>query len=267
MSNNSSEMTFLEHLEELRWRIIKSVIAISVFAVLAFSFKNILFDIILLAPRTPEFITNRWLCKLGDILHADQLCINLHSFKLVSINMSGQFSTHLTISIIAGIILASPYVFWQFWNFIAPALHSEERKHVRGAVFIISALFLIGILFGYYLISPFSVDFLGNYSVSNQIENTINLTSYFATVASVTLASGIVFELPILAYYLAKIGIITPGFMRRYRRHAIVVILIIAAIITPPDMFSQILVSIPLILLYEISIFIVAFVVRKKQAA
>jgi len=179
--------------------------------------------------------------------------------------MSGQFSTDMMVSLIAGLILASPFVFWEFWNFIAPALHNNERKHAKGAVFYISSLFMSGILFGYYMIVPFSIHFLGSYHVSEQVSNQINLTSYFSTVASITLATGIIFELPILAYFLSKIGLVTPGFLRKYRKHAIIIILIVAAIITPPDVFSQTLVSIPLILLYEASIFISAFVKKKKE--
>ena len=261
-----AEMSFLEHLEELRWHIIRSAVAIAFFATLAFVFSRYIFDYVLLAPRNPSFFTNRVLCRLSEMIHVESLCINKKSFDLINISMSGQFSADMMVSIIAGFIIASPFVFYELWSFIAPALHSNERKNARGAVFAISSLFLTGILFGYYMIVPFTVHFLGSYSVSDQIKNTINLTSYFSNIASVTLASGLVFELPILAYFLSKIGLLTPQFLRKYRRHAIVVILIVAAIITPPDVFSQTLVSIPLILLYEVSILISAYVLRKKSA-
>jgi sec-independent protein translocase protein TatC len=263
--NEGVEMSFLEHLEELRWHIIRSCLAIVICAVLAFIFSRIIFDQVLLAPKNPDFFTNRILCKLGTLLHSQNLCINTKPFQLININMSGQFSTDMMVSLIAGLILASPFVFWEFWNFIAPALHNNERKHAKGAVFYISSLFMSGILFGYYMIVPFSIHFLGSYHVSEQVSNQINLTSYFSTVASITLATGIIFELPILAYFLSKIGLVTPGFLRKYRKHAIIIILIVAAIITPPDVFSQTLVSIPLILLYEASIFISAFVKKKKE--
>jgi Twin arginine targeting (Tat) protein translocase TatC len=258
-------MTFLEHLEELRWHIIRSALAIVVFATLAFVYSRYIFDYILLTPKNPDFISNRLLCKLGGLLHTSSLCINSKPLKLINIDMSGQFSTDMMVSTIAGLIVASPFVIREFWSFIAPALHSNERNHARGAVFAISSLFLLGILFGYYMIVPFSVHFLGSYAVSSQIENQINLTSYFSTIASVTLASGLIFELPILAYFLSKIGIMSPQFMRKYRRHAIIVILVVAAVITPPDVFSQILVSIPLILLYEVSIVISAVVTRRRN--
>jgi sec-independent protein translocase protein TatC len=259
------EMTFLEHLEELRWHIIRSIVAIVFFAVLAFIFKKIIFDSIILAPNGPGFITNRLLCRLADLIHSPALCINQKPIDLISIKMSGQFTTHINISLIAGVILAFPYVFWEFWKFFRPALHDKERKNARGAVLAASFLFMLGVVFGYFVIVPLSLNFLGTYSVSDLVHNQINIKSYIGTVSSVALASGVSFELPIVAYFLARIGIITPKFMRQYRKHSIVVILIIAAIITPPDVFSQTLVAIPLLLLYEVSILIVAGVVRKRE--
>jgi sec-independent protein translocase protein TatC len=179
--------------------------------------------------------------------------------------MSGQFTTHINISLIAGVVLAFPYVFWEFWSFFRPALYEKERKYARGAVTAASLLFITGILFGYYIISPLSINFLATYRVSEIVHNQINITSYIGSVTSVALSAGVTFELPIVVFFLARIGVITPEFMRKYRRHAIVVVLIIAAIITPPDVFSQTLVSIPLILLYEVSIFIAARVVKKRE--
>jgi sec-independent protein translocase protein TatC len=178
--------------------------------------------------------------------------------------MSGQISTHIWISLIAGLILASPYVFWEIWRFIAPALYDKERKNTRGAVWAVTFLFLTGILFGYYIIAPMTIYFLGSYTISDQVKNLIDISSYFSSVTSVVFATGLVFEFPIVAFFLSKVGILTPSFMRKYRKHAIIVILIIGAIITPPDVFSQILVSIPLWGLYEISIFISARVERKR---
>lgn len=262
---NKGEMSFLQHLEELRWHLIWSIVSICVMAVLAFVYKNIIFDDILMAPKNPDFFTNRLLEKLGILLHTDALKINTNPFQLVNTSMSGQFSTHIWISLISGLILAAPFVVYQFWSFISPALYEKERRYARSAVFAISILFFIGILFGYYMIVPLTINFLGSYQVSSQVENMINLNSYFSTVASVTLASGLVFELPVVIFFLSKIGIMTPQFMRKYRKHAIIVILIIAAIITPPDVFSQILVTIPLLILYEVSIYISAMVYRKKE--
>jgi len=259
------EMTFLQHLEELRWHIIRSVIAVVVGAIVAFMLKDFIFDKVILAPKSPGFITNRLLCRLADAVNVPVLCINQNPLNLISIKMSGQFTTHITISLIAGVIMAFPYIFWEFWSFFKPALYEKERKYARGAVTAASSLFLIGILFGYYIISPLSINFLSSYRVSDLVDNQINITSYIGSVTSVALSAGVTFELPIVVFFLARIGIITPEFMRKYRKHAIVVVLIIAAIITPPDVFSQTLVSIPLILLYEISIFIAARVVKNRE--
>ena len=257
-------MTFLQHLEELRWHIIRAVIAIVTGAIVAFMFKNFIFDTIILAPNNPDFVTNRLLCRLADAVNAPALCINQNPVELISIKMSGQFTTHINISLVAGLIMAFPYVFWEFWSFFRPALYEKERKYARGAVTMASLLFLTGILFGYFIITPLSINFLGSYRVSDLVNNQINITSYIGSVTSVALSAGITFELPIVIFFLARIGVVTPEFMRKYRKHSIVVVLIVAAVITPPDVFSLILVSIPLILLYELSIIIAARVVRKR---
>jgi len=260
------EMSFLEHLEELRWHLVRTIIYIFVGAITAFIFKDIIFDKVILAPKSSEFISNRLLCELGQRLDVMQLCINTMPLEIISIKMAGQFSMHIMVSLIAGLIIAFPFVFNEFWKFVAPALHSKERKYARGAVLTSSGLFLTGVLFGYFMIVPLTVHFLGSYSVSPEVANQINLVSYVSTITSVILASGVIFELPIIVYFLSKIGIMTPTFMRKYRRHSIVVIFIASAIITPPDIFSQILVSIPLLILYEASIFISAGVVRRREA-
>lgn len=262
--DTEGEMTFLQHLEELRWHIIRALIAVVAGAILAFIFKNVIFDHVILAPNNPDFITNRLLCRLADIVNAPVLCINQNPVELISIKMSGQFTTHINISLVAGLILAFPYVFWEFWSFFRPALYEKERRYARGAVTMASLLFLAGILFGYFIISPLSINFLGSYRVSDIVNNQINITSYIGSVTSVALSAGVTFELPIVVFFLARIGVVTPEFMRRYRKHAIVLVLVLAAVITPPDVFSLILVTIPLILLYELSIFIAARVVRKR---
>jgi sec-independent protein translocase protein TatC len=261
------EMTFLEHLEELRWHLIRIFIAVVSGAVIAFMFKNVIFDHIILAPNNPAFITNRLLCQFSEIVNVPALCINQIPIELISIKMSGQFTTHINISIVAGLIIAFPYIFWEFWSFFKPALYEKERKYARGAVFSASLLFMLGISFGYFVIIPLSINFLGTYSVSDIVTNQININSYIGSVTSVALASGITFELPIVVFFLARIGVVTPEFMKKYRRHAIVVILVVAAIITPPDVFSQILVTLPLLVLYEVSIFIAGRVIRDRKKA
>lgn len=262
--DTDGDMTFLQHLEELRWHIIRAILAIVAGAIVAFMFKNFIFDTVILAPNNPDFITNRLLCRLADAVNAPALCINQNPVELISIKMSGQFTTHINISLVAGLIMAFPYVFWEFWSFFRPALYEKERKYARGAVAMASLLFLTGILFGYFIITPLSINFLGSYRVSDIVNNQINITSYIGSVTSVALSAGITFELPIVVFFLARIGVVTPEFMRKYRKHSIVVVLLIAAVITPPDVFSLILVTIPLILLYELSIFIAARVVRKR---
>ena len=271
-NSGEGEMSFLEHLEELRWHIIRSVIAIVVMMIVAFIFKNVLFDKIVLAPKNPDFVSNRMFCEFGHYLagvfnlkNPDIMCINTKPPNLISIKMSGQITTHIVVALVAGLIAAFPIVIREFWLFFKPALHSNEAKHARGAVLASSLLFFVGVLFGYFLLAPLSIHFLNTYQISPDVVNQINVRSFIGTITSICLATGVVFELPIVAYFLTRIGIITPTFMRKYRKHAIVIIFILAAIITPPDVFSQALVAIPLLILYEISIFISAGVIKRKE--
>jgi len=248
---NEAEMGFLDHLEVLRWHLVRSFSAIIILAIGAFIFYEFIFDVIILAPKTPEFFTNKMLCEFGNLINVKTLCINSKPFQIINIKMAGQFSTHIMVSLVAGFLIAFPYVFWEMWRFIRPALYNNEQKHARGAVFFSSLLFFLGVLFGYYIIVPLSVHFLGGYNISNQVLNQINLGSYISTVTSVVLAAGIIFELPIAIYFLSKAGLITPLFLKKYRRHSLVIILALSAIITPPDIFSQVLVALPLVILYS----------------
>lgn len=197
----NSEMSFLAHLEELRWHLVRAFASVFVFAVLAFVFKSFVFDTIILAPSDPTFFTNYQLCSMAGLLDMPALCINQKGISFQNINMSGQFTTHIWVSFVMGIIAAFPYIFWEFWQFIRPALYPEEVKHSRGAIFFASTLFTIGILFAYYIICPLSVHFLGNYQVSDKVENIVNLGSYISTITSIVLAGGVIFELPILIYF------------------------------------------------------------------
>jgi len=263
--SDPNQMSFLQHLEELRWRLVKAAIAIFVVATAAFIFKGFVFDEVILAPKRASFITYRIFCSISQkIGFEDGLCVT-SDFSLQNIKMSGQFTSHIVVSIVAGIVVSFPFVFYQLWKFILPGLRSKEAKMARGVVFFTSLLFLTGILFGYFLIAPLSVQFLGGYTVSDQVQNIISLNSFITTVTTTTLSSGIVFQLPIVIYFLAKIGIVTPQFLRTYRKHAIVAVLVLSAIITPPDITSQILVSLPLLVLYEISIQIAKSVTRKSD--
>ena len=263
--NPEKEMTFWEHLEELRWHIVRSFLAILILAIVAFLNRNIIFDVIILAPKDSDFITNQMLCRIADFLSIPSLCIGDLSLKIININMSGQFMTHMYISFVAGVIVAFPYIIYEIWSFINPALHSKEKSHSGGAVISSSLLFILGVLFSYFLIVPLTVNFLGTYQVSDFVENTMSLSSYISTVVSVTFAVGLVFELPIFVYFLTKAGIITPAFMKKNRKYMLVVLLSISAVITPPDVFSQILVVIPLFGLYELSIGLSKRVYRKRE--
>jgi len=262
------EMSFLEHLEVLRWHLVRAFSSIFIFAIAAFIAKSFIFDVVLLGPKSPDFWTYRMLCKASEKFGlSDLLCITEIPFELINISMAGQFTTHIVVSIIAGFIVSFPYVVFELWRFIKPGLYEGERKHATGMVFYTSALFIIGVMFGYYIIAPLSVNFLGSYRVSELIVNQIDLNSYFSTIATLVLASGIVFELPMLMYFLTKIGVVTPDLLRQYRKHAVVGVLILAAVITPPDVSSQVLVFFPLMLLYEVSIWVSAFVLRKEEKA
>jgi len=263
--NDKAEMSFLEHLEVLRWHILRSFVAILFLAIIAFVFKSIIFDVIIIAPKTPEFPTNQMLCSLGQQLNISRLCINSRPFELQTVKMAEQFSMHIIVSLLAGFILSFPYIFWEFWRFIRPAMYDKEKKTASGAVFYTSLLFMMGVAFGYYLIAPLSVHFLGNYKVSEEVISNPTLRSYVQTVSSVVLASGIVFELPIMVYFLSKIGLITPAFLKKYRRHSLVLILALSALITPPDIFSQIMVSMPLIVLYEVGIGISRRIMKERE--
>ncbi|MEQ8552676.1 MAG: twin-arginine translocase subunit TatC [Cyclobacteriaceae bacterium] len=258
------EMTFLDHLEELRWHLIRSLGAIMVFSVAAFMSKTLVFHTIILGPSRIDFITYQWLCQLSDLLNSEALCIDELPFIIQSRQMTGQFSMHVTSSFVIGIICAFPYAFWEIWRFIKPGLYSKERQAARGATFFVSLLFSLGVTFGYFIVTPISINFLSNYQLDPTILNEFDIVSYVSTVITLILACGILFQLPIVVYFLTKAGLITPTLMKTYRRHAIVIILVLGAMLTPPDPFSQILIALPLFGLYQVSIFISARVIKKE---
>lgn len=260
-----AEMTFIEHLEELRWHLLRSVAAILVFMIAAWFFMPWIFKNIILGPAQPEFWTYRMLCKLGTSVGIESLCVNELNFTLMSREVSGQFMMQLTASAIFGLLIAFPYVFWEIWRFIKPGLKMTEKRASRGSVFFVTLLFSLGTLFGYYVVAPFAINFLVNFQIDESIANQFDIQSYISTLATLTLACGVTFQLPMAMFVLTKVGIVSAAFLREYRKHSIVVILIVAAIITPsPDMISQVLVAIPLYALYEVSI-IVAQRVEKRQ--
>ena len=264
-AEGQKEMTFLEHLEELRWHLIRSAVAIVAFAIVVFLAKDFVWHNIILAPSRIDFWTYEMLCKAGVLLQSDGLCIEELPFIIQSRKMTGQFTMHITTSVLIGLIISFPYVFWEIWRFVAPGLQDNERSNSRGAVFFVSLLFMIGVLFGYYIISPLSVNFLSHYNVDPSILNEFELTNYVSTISMIVLSSAILFQLPMIIYVLTKAGLVTPEMMKSYRRHAIIAILVLGALLTPPDPISQILIAIPLFGLYQISIFISAAVLRKQR--
>jgi sec-independent protein translocase protein TatC len=262
-----AEMSFFDHLEALRWHLVRSAIAIVIFTCGAFYFYDFIFDTIIMGPSKPSFWTYRMLCKLGEYLHRDGFCINKINISLLNTEMAGQFTLQINSALLIGITLGFPYLLWEIWRFIKPALHEKERKAASGFVIYATFLFIIGVLFGYYVITPESINFLSSYTISPTIENKFSVDSYLSSVATLTLATGIVFELPILVYVLSSLGVLTVKFMRETRRYAVVVILIIAAVVTPtPDMMTMTVVSIPLFILYEVGILVAAVVEKRKKA-
>lgn len=259
------EMSFLDHLEELRWHLVRATLSVMILAVVAFIFKDFIFDGILFAPKRADFPTYRFLCKSARLIGFDSFCFTELPFRVQSRTMSGQFSAHIWTSITAGFIVAFPYVIYEFWKFISPGLHSTERRNARGFILVASFLFFSGVLFGYYVITPLSINFLGTYQVSDQVFNDFDLSSYIGLVRACALSAGLIFQLPIVIYFLTKIGLVTPEILRKYRKFALIIVLIISAVITPPDIASQVIVSIPVLILYEVSIFISGRILKKQK--
>lgn len=264
--STENEMSFLDHLEELRWHLIRSSLAIIIVATLAFIAKDFIFDTLIFGPKKADFWTYELFCNISKMMgQGTSFCIQELPFRIQSRAVSGQFSAHLWTSITAGFIIAFPYVLLEFWRFIRPGLHANERKNARGFIFVASILFFMGVLFGYYIVTPLSINFLGSYTVSNEVFNDFDLDSYIGLLRAAVLSAGFIFELPILMYFLTKIGIVTPNFLRINRKFAIVIVLSISAIITPPDIASQIIVTIPILILYEVSIVISKIVFKRQQ--
>lgn len=257
-------MSFLDHLEALRFHLLRSVAAVLVFTVIAFLAKSIVFGIIILGPSKVDFFTYRVLCDIANSLNVPALCIDDLPFTIQSRQMTGQFSMHMTSSLVVGFIVAFPYVFWEFWRFISPGLYDKEKNAARGAVFFVSFLFFLGASFGYYILAPLSINFLSNYQLDPSILNEFDISSYVTTLVMLVLASAIMFQLPVVIYFLSMSGLVTSKMLKAYRKHSIVVILIISAIITPPDVISQLLISMPIMVLYEVGISIAKRLEKKR---
>ncbi|WP_111708418.1 twin-arginine translocase subunit TatC [Lutibacter citreus] len=264
MAKVEKEMSFLDHVEELRWHLIRSTAVIFFFGIIAFLMKDLIFNKILFAPKDPNFITYRVFCMVSQFFGTDGLCIDDIPFKFQSLAMAEQFSVHIWTSITVGFIIGFPFIIWEVWKFISPGLYEKERRGAKAFIIISSFLFFIGVLFGYYIVTPLSVNFLGNYSISDAVERNIKIGSYISLVRSSLLASGLIFELPIIMFFLTKMGLVTPDFLKKYRKHALVIVLVLAAVITPPDIISQVIVAIPILLLYEVSIYISKIVIKRE---
>lgn len=258
-------MSFLDHLEALRFHLLRSVAAILIFSVIAFLAKSFVFGVLILGPSKVDFFTYRVLCDVANWLNVPALCIDELPFTIQSRQMTGQFSMHMTSSFVVGFLAAFPYVFWEFWRFISPGLYDKEKNAASGAVFFVSFLFLLGAAFGYYVLSPLSINFLANYQLDPTILNEFDITSYVTTLVMLVLASAIMFQLPVVVYFLSMSGLVTSKMLKAYRKHSIVVILILSAVITPPDVISQMLIAMPILVLYEVGI-VIAKRLEKKRA-
>lgn len=250
------EMSFIDHLEELRWHILKSVLAVVILSIVAFLNKRLIFDFFIFGPTRSDFPTNRFFCWLGEQAPLLQgLCVDSITYRFINTDLAGQFMLHIKTSFIVGFILAFPFIFYEFWKFVKPALYTNEVQSTRGIVFLTSILFVLGCAFGYFIIAPFSINFLYSYTAVEIAENMISIDNYISNVVSMVIPTGIMFELPMLVFFLSKIGIVTPELLKSSRRFAYVIILFVLAIITPQgDMFSLLLISAPVVLLYELSI-------------
>ena len=266
MKEEKNEMSFLGHLEELRWHLVRSAVAIFIIGILLFVFQKEVFNHFLLAHRKSDFITYQIFCDFFNLFGMDStFCRVSFTDNLISLKPTQQLMTAIWSSLILGIILAFPYLLWELWRFISPGLTKKEVKSSRGFMFIASFLFFCGIAFSFYVIAPISIHFLYNYKISDVIQNNFTLESHIGLVTNMLLGVSVLFELPVLVYFLTKIGLVTPEFLKKYRKHSLVVVLILAAIITPPDVASQVIVAIPILILYEISIKVSRMVIKKQQ--
>ena len=256
--SDDKNMTFLDHLEELRWRLVRIAIAILVASSVLFYFQEWILNTFFISMKQPDFITFRLLCAWAGV------CIEEIPVSFQSTTMSGQFSYALMMSILGGIVLSFPFIFYQIWAFVKPGLKQNEKSVAKGIVFYVTILFFTGILFGYFIVAPLTVQFFGAYQISKDIQNIFTISSYLSTILSTVFYTGLLFLLPVVAYIFTRLGVITPVFLKKYRKHAIVGVLILAAAITPPDVISQIIVAIPIVLLYEIGI-IVSLRVHNKM--
>lgn len=262
--NPQAEMGFLDHIEALRWHIVRSVVAVVVLAIAVFIKVEWIFDRIILGPAHNDFVSYKWFCALGRFFHYDSFCLGEVHMEFQNTAVTGQFMMGMSVSMMLGFILAFPYILWELWRFIKPALKPAEVRYARGIVFWCSLLFFTGVLFAYFILAPYTINFFGGYQLSPKFKNIITIDNYYDTMSNLVLALGIVFELPIVVYFLSRIGILTPAFMKDKRKYAILILFLLSEIITPPDLFSCLLVFIPLYVLFELSVFISARAIRQR---
>ncbi|WP_035334261.1 twin-arginine translocase subunit TatC [Dokdonia sp. PRO95] len=266
VKKHPDEMSFLDHLEELRWHLIRATLAVVIIGTVAFIFKGTLFEIIF-GPQNPDFVSYDILCKISQFFGAEKGCIadGDMDFIIQSRKVAGQFSAAIWTSIMAGVVIGFPYILYEFWRFISPGLYENERKSSKGFIVVASLLFFLGAAFGYFVVAPLSINFLATFKISDAVQNEFDIDSFIGLVRASVLASGFIFELPIIMYFLTKIGLVTPEFLKKNRKYALVIVLILAAIITPPDISTQVIVAVPIIILYEVSIFISRGVIRREK--
>ncbi len=266
VKKHPDEMSFLDHLEELRWHLIRATLAVVIIGTVAFIFKGTLFEIIF-GPQNPDFVSYDILCKISQFFGAEKGCIadGDMDFIIQSRKVAGQFSAAIWTSIMAGVVIGFPYILYEFWKFISPGLYENERKSSKGFIVVASLLFFLGAAFGYFVVAPLSINFLATFKISDAVQNEFDIDSFIGLVRASVLASGFIFELPIIMYFLTKIGLVTPEFLKKNRKYALVIVLILAAIITPPDISTQVIVAVPIIILYEVSIFISRGVIRREK--
>lgn len=259
-------MTFIEHLDALRAHLFRAAIATAIGGIFIAVYKDFIVQRVLLGPTRPDFPTYTFLCNLSNKLgFGNKFCMQEIHLEMQSTTLTGQFDVYLDVIIIGGFVVAFPYILWQFWKFVKPALSKNELSNSRGVIFWVSLLFFIGIFFGYFVLSPYTVNFFANFSLDSKIKNIPTISSYFNTVLPLTLGCGLAFQLPLILFFLAKVGIVSATSLRNFRKYAILTIVVITGIICPPDMFSQIICSIPIILLYEISIVVCRRVEKKEN--
>ncbi len=259
MAEEQKNMPFLSHLEELRWRMVRASISVFVVAITIFVFTEEIMNRVFLSLAQPDFPIFKFFCWSFNI------CVDEIKIDFQSVEMTGQFGTNLMMAIIGGMVVAFPYIFYQIWSFIKPGLKEKERNTVKGIVFFVSVLFFLGIAFGYFVIAPLTVQFFGNWQMADEIENIFTINSYLKTIISTVFFTGLLFLLPVIVLIFSKLGIISSDWLKKYRKHSFVAVLILAAIITPPDLFTQIVVCIPIILLYEFGIFLAKRVEKKRD--